>query len=83
MKVLKEGDWNTKWELKISCTTCQAELLAEESDVRGRWSYNKKATEYWVECPLCKGQITIPVGKLSKRLAEKHKQYKPVVSSDW
>lgn len=83
MKVLKEGNWNATWELKVACPVCQAELLAEEADLKSFWSYNKKATEYFVVCPLCKKQVTISVEKLSKRLEEKLLQYKPSCSSDW
>jgi endogenous inhibitor of DNA gyrase (YacG/DUF329 family) len=71
MKVLKEGDWNAKWELKVNCATCAAELLIEESDLTSSWDYGKETTRYYVLCPLCRKAVEIPAEKLTPRLAEK------------
>jgi endogenous inhibitor of DNA gyrase (YacG/DUF329 family) len=71
MKVLKEGIWNMKWEITVNCTTCMAELLAEESDLKSDWNYEKETTRYYVHCPLCRKTVEIPAEKLALRLAEK------------
>ena len=77
MKVLKEGNWHAKWELKVSCVTCGAELLAEEIDLKSYWDYVTKATKHCVACPLCKKEVVIPAETLTKRLAEKLHKYEP------
>lgn len=55
MKVIKEGKWNVPWSAELSCKTCEARLLVEESDVKARDYYNDGFT---FTCPLC-GKVSV------------------------
>ena len=82
MKILKEGKWNVKWETKIACPTCSAELLAEERDLSSSWDGSKKTTKYSVACPECGESIAVPVKEIAPRLVAKLRCYAPSYS-DW
>lgn len=50
MKILKTGKWNHPWSGKYFCSTCDAELLVEEEDLKPQG--NKTDSNYYtcLEC---------------------------------
>ncbi len=67
MKILKEGKWKLPWIGEFSCSTCEAVLQVEESDVKP--TYNKMT--YFATCTACGHPFDIPGKRLTQRLKEK------------
>lgn len=66
MKVLKEGKWNVPWTGTVTCPTCEAELLIEESDVKP----TANAYKYYCLCAICGKTIMIDDKDMPLRLKE-------------
>ena len=80
MKVLKEGKWNVPWSTEKVCSTCEATLLVEESDVKA----TDYATTYHFVCVVCGKVNYIDHKELPLRVCEeKEKKRKYSSSSDW
>ena len=74
MKILKEGKWNIPWTTKVSCQTCEAELLVEEKDVKPV-DYGHG---YWCACVVCGKSIPIEGDLIAQRVreaADKERKY--------
>ena len=66
MKILKEGKWNLPWSGPVTCTTCEAELLVEEADVKP--TYNE--VSYYCVCEICGKSINLDPKDFPQRLKE-------------
>lgn len=66
MKVMKEGKWNVPWSHEYACSTCEAVLLVEESDVKP--TYNEM--KYHFVCCVCGKDTEVPHKDLPLRVKE-------------
>jgi DNA-directed RNA polymerase subunit RPC12/RpoP len=62
MKIINQP--STNWTWQYTCSGCDAELEVDKSDVKYKYypgDYREKSSEtYWVVCPVCNTQKTIP-----------------------
>ena len=73
MKVLKEGKWNVPWSDKFTCSTCEAQLLVEEADVK---PYDYHNSGFTFTCPLCGKLNTLSDKDLPQRVREEKNRHR-------
>jgi len=71
VKILRKGNPNPKWHMKIECHHCRALLEIEESDVEWKGEFVTRhahdvdgdlvGEEFQVQCPECKTQNVVSV----------------------
>jgi len=83
MKVLEEGTSLKNWTVKVQCKGnfavggCNALLEANMNDIR-RDYYNRNDEEFFVICPICKQQITIPHNKIPAVIRDHIRDRRPI-----
>lgn len=59
MKIIKEGIASVIWPRQITCKKCKSILEYDQKDIFDNTDPRDNISDYWIECPLCKNQITV------------------------
>lgn len=59
MKILKEGIAPVIWPRQITCKKCKSVLEYGQKDIFDNTDPRDNIPDYWIECLLCKNQITV------------------------
>lgn len=58
MKIIKQGVPKVK-VVEITCKGCDSILEYDAKDIKRETDPRDNSTDYWIDCPVCKKQITV------------------------